>query len=178
MTSLNLPIIHALWIGTKLGPISRSCLSSFIMRGHEVHLHSYGEIEDIPYGVTKVDANKVIPEDKIIKHNKTGSYALFSDIFRYELMRKVDGIYVDCDVYCLHPLTIPEHGYVLGFEDESLINGAVLRIPEDSILLRSLLDAAYSSKFIPPWYSSSRKVKLKIKKFFGKERILLICLGA
>ncbi|EXA97121.1 alpha (1-4)-galactosyltransferase domain protein [Acinetobacter baumannii 44362_9] len=34
-----------------------------------------------------VDANKIISKDQIIKHKETGSYALFSDIFRYELMR-------------------------------------------------------------------------------------------
>ncbi|TCB49812.1 galactosyltransferase Lgt5 [Acinetobacter sp. ANC 4779] len=167
MMSTNLPVIHALWIGNKLGAISSSCLRSFVMRGHKVQLHTYADVEDIPEGVTKVDANKIISEDKIIKHNETGSYALFSDIFRYELMRKVDGIYVDCDVYCLKPLTIPEHGYLLGFEDDNWINGAVLRIPSDSKLLKSLLKAAYDPQFIPPWFSHSRKFKLKIKKIFG-----------
>ena len=165
--SINLPIIHALWIGKTLGAISRSCLQSFVMRGHEVHLHTYAEIEDIPEGITKVDANQIIPANKIIKHNKTGSYALFSDIFRYELMRKVEGIYVDCDVYCLKPLTIPEHGYVLGFEDDNWINGAVLRIPADSELLKKLLNAAYDPQFVPPWYSSSRQFRLKTKKALG-----------
>ncbi|MFV5453755.1 glycosyltransferase [Acinetobacter towneri] len=165
--SKKLPIIHALWIGNKLGAISRSCLQSFIMRGHEVHLHTYAEIDDIPEGVKRVDANLIVPSDKIIKHNKTGSYALFSDIFRYELMRKVDGIYVDCDVYCLKPLSIPEHGYVLGFEDDNWINGAVLRIPKSSPLLESLLNAAYDPQFVPPWYSKSRQFRLKTKKVFG-----------
>lgn len=165
--SINLPVIHALWIGNKLGAISRSCLQSFVMRGHKVYLHTYTEIEDIPKGITTVDANQIIPADKIIKHNETGSYALFSDIFRYELMRKVDGIYVDCDVYCLQPLTIPEHGYVLGFEDDNWINGAVLRIPADSKLLKSLLNAAYDPQFVPPWYSRTRQFRLKTKKAFG-----------
>ena len=165
--SIKLPIIHALWIGNKLGAISRSCLQSFIMRGHEVHLHTYAEIDDIPEGVKRVDANLIVPSDKIIKHNKTGSYALFSDIFRYELMRKVDGIYVDCDVYCLKPLSVPNHGYVLGFEDDNCINGAVLKIPADSPLLESLLNAAYDPQFVPPWYSKSRQFRLRMKKAFG-----------
>ena len=66
--SINLPIIHALWIGNKLGPISRSCLQSFVMRGHEVHLHTYGDIDDLPDGVNQVDANLIISAEKIIKH--------------------------------------------------------------------------------------------------------------
>ena len=47
----ELPIINALWIGDQLGAISRACLTSFVMRGHQVHLHTYGEIKDLPEGV-------------------------------------------------------------------------------------------------------------------------------
>lgn len=168
----NLPIIHALWIGKKLGEISRACLHSFVMRGHQVYLHTYADIEDVPEGVQCIDANKIIPESKIIKHNETGSYALFSDVFRYELMKQVDGIYVDCDVYCLKPILIPEHGYLLGFEDDEWINGAILRIPKESELINQLLKAAYDPQFVPPWYSSSRQFRLKAKKIFGMGKSL------
>lgn len=165
--SNQLPIIHALWIGKKLGDISRCCLRSFVMRGHTVYLHIYDPVEDVPEGVTVVDAGLIIPKDKIFKHNKTGSYALFSDLFRYELLTKVEGIYVDCDVYCIKPLTIPEHGYLFGFEDDKNINGAILALPKSSQLLKELLQAAYDPYFIPPWYSTSKQKRLKIKKMFG-----------
>lgn len=168
----NLPIIHALWIGNKLGKLSRCCLVSFLMRGHEVYLHTYDEIEDIPEGIKCVDANEIILKNKIIKHNKTGSYALFSDIFRYELMKKVEGIYVDCDVYCLQPIHIPRHGYLLGFEHDKSINGAILKLPSTSITLKKLLNAAYDPWFIPQWYSKIKKYRLKIKKIFGLGRHL------
>ena len=69
MTSSNaLPVIHALWVGGKLGDISRCCLKSFVMRGHEVHLHVYDDIEDVPDGITLVDGNEIIPRKNIIKH--------------------------------------------------------------------------------------------------------------
>ncbi|GGZ85369.1 hypothetical protein GCM10007161_16600 [Ignatzschineria indica] len=164
----ELPIINALWIGDQLGAISRACLTSFVMRGHQVHLHTYGEIKDLPEGVMIKDANEIIDKSKIIKHKKTGSYALFSDIFRYELLRQTDNnnIYVDCDVYCIKPLSVPKHGYLLGYEDDYTINGAVLALPSDSDLLRNLLNIAYDSTFIPPWFSKSKQIKLKIKKSF------------
>ena len=62
---MELPIIHALWIGDRLGKISSSCLRSFVLRGHKVLLHTYGEILDLPEGVQCVDANAVIPKNKI-----------------------------------------------------------------------------------------------------------------
>lgn len=163
----TLPIIHALWIGQRLGEISSACLTSFVKQGHSVYLHTYGDIEDLPDGVIKCDANLIIPSSKIVKHKATGSYALFSDIFRYELLKKADGIYVDCDVYCLKPLTIPEHGYLFGFEDDSIINGAILALPRNSMLLNKLLDIAYNEYFIPPWYPTKKQTRLKWKKRFG-----------
>ncbi|WP_151765700.1 glycosyltransferase [Acinetobacter colistiniresistens] len=164
---MELPTIHALWIGKTLGKISSCCLRSFVMRGHKVLLHAYDSITDVPEGVECVDANQIISADKIFKHNQTGSYALFSDVFRYELLKKVSGIYVDCDVYCLKPIQIPESQYLLGFESDHKINGAVLAMPQDSNLLASLLDAAYNPFFVPPWYKKSRQKRLKFKKTLG-----------
>lgn len=164
---MELPTIHALWIGQTLGKISSSCLQSFVMRGHKVLLHTYGTVSDVPDGVQCVDANKIIPAEKIFKHNQTGSYALFSDVFRYELLTKVSGIYVDCDVYCLKPIVIPDSSYLLGYESDNKINGAVLALPQDSSLLKLLLDAAYNPFFVPPWYKKSRQKRLKFKKLLG-----------
>lgn len=165
----ELPIVHALWIGDSLGVISSSCLKSFVMRGHSVYLHTYGKIKDLPEGITVQDANLIIPQDKIIRHRKTGSYALFSDLFRYELLKHLDGkgIYIDCDVYCLKPLRLTETGYVIGFEDDSYINGAVLALPSDSEVLNLLINAAYDPLFIPPWFSKKQQKRLRIKRMFG-----------
>lgn len=164
---MTLPTIHALWIGKQLGKVSSACLLSFVKQGHEVILHCYDNIDDLPNGVKTSDANLIIPKDKIIRHKETGSYALFSDVFRYELLKKVDGIYVDCDVYCLKPLIIPEHGYLFGFEDDKMINGAVLALPQDSELLNKLIEIAYDEYFVPPWYPIKKQKRLKFKKRFG-----------
>ncbi|WP_066799744.1 glycosyltransferase [Moraxella oblonga] len=166
-TNIQLPTIHALWIGKQLGKMPNACLSSFIKQGHQVILHCYDEINDIPNGVQIADGNLIIPQDKIIKHKQTGSYALFSDIFRYELLRKVDGVYVDCDVYCLKPIIIPEHGYLFGFEDDTKINGAVLALPKNSELLNKLIEISYDTHFIPPWYPQKKQKRYRLKKYFG-----------
>jgi mannosyltransferase OCH1-like enzyme len=88
-------------------------------------------------------------------------------VFRYELLTKVSGIYVDCDVYCLKPIVIPDSSYLLGYESDNKINGAVLALPQDSSLLKLLLDAAYNPFFVPPWYKKSRQKRLKFKKLLG-----------
>lgn len=168
MNQQSLPSINALWIGTELNQMAKSCLQSFLKHGHTVNLYTYGNIANVPSGINICDGNDIIPKDKIIKHKKTGSYALFSDIFRYALIAKIDnGIYVDCDVYCLKPITIPEHGYLLGFEHPDSINGAVLALPKESELLNTLINLSNQACFTPEWYSPYRKFRLKIKRLFG-----------
>lgn len=163
----TLPAIHALWIGQQLGEISSACLSSFVKQGHSVHLHTYSDIHDLPKGITICDASKIIKKEKIFKHKHTGSYAVFADIFRYELLRNVNGIYVDCDVYCLKPLTIPEHGYLFGLEDDNIINNAILSLPSNSPLLNCLTDIITHKNFIPEWYSDKAKKRLRLRNAFG-----------
>lgn len=107
MTNNTLPTINALWIGSELNLIASACLKSFLKYGHIVNLYTYGNIVNVPNGVNIIDGSHIIPKEKIVKHQKTGSYALFSDIFRYVLLSKINqGIYVDCDVYCLKPITM------------------------------------------------------------------------
>lgn len=163
----ELPTIHALWIGDELGAIAAACLQSFATQGHKMVLHCYQPIRDIPDGVTVSDANAILPEKSIFQHTKSGSYALFSDLFRYEVLTKHSGIYIDCDVFCIAPLKVPEHGYLFGYESDNQLNGAVLAAPSNSEFLASLLHIARDPIFIPPWTSRSRQRKLKLRKALG-----------
>lgn len=168
----HLPEIHALWIGNQLGAISASCLASFIKRGHSVYLHSYQNIIDLPIGVNLLNANEIIPENQIIRHKKTGSYALFSDIYRYQLLKKRSGIvYVDCDVYCIKPIILPAHGYLFGYETNDSINGAILAMPSDGELLSQLITATQNPTF--EWITpKSRQMRYQLLfKLFGFEHM-------
>lgn len=173
MSNQDLPSINALWIGDRLNAMSIACLTSFVKHGHQVNLYTYGEISNIPQGVHAIDGRAILDESKIIKHKKSGSFALFSDIFRYALLSKIDnGIYVDCDVYCLKPLHVPEHGYLLGYENDHFINGAVLALPRDSDMLNTLINLSNQPYFTPEWYSGYDKLRLKIKRLFGRANTL------
>lgn len=167
-SSAALPSINALWIGGSLGAISRCCLKSFLQHGHEVNLYAYDDIPDVPAGITLKDASIIIPHSEIFKHRQKNSYAPFSDIFSYELLTHLEyGIYVDCDVYCIKPITLPEHGYLMGYESDTLINVAVLALPKESALLKALLQIRHNPNFMPEWYPPLRQLRLKIKRLFG-----------
>jgi hypothetical protein len=165
----DLPTIHSLWIGSHLGRIGAACLASFVANGHRVILHAYERPEDLPDGVELMDANATIPRHQVIRHRKTGSYALFSDIFRYRLLRNGADVYADCDMFCLKP--IERADYIFGFETDTQINGAILALPPDSPLLQTLADISEDPGFIPPWLKPrkrfTRRLAMKLRLHRG-----------
>jgi hypothetical protein len=160
------PVVNAFWIGRRLGAISRACLRSFLRHGHPVHLHVYEEPEDVPAGLVLHDAAKIMSRSLAVPHRKTGSYALASDRFRYELMAADVGIYVDCDCYCLRPVC--PRDYMFGWESNEFIGAGVLKMPPDSKLLRALRDVFRIDGFIPPWMTESRQRHMRWRRMLGR----------
>jgi hypothetical protein len=154
-----------LWIGPQLGPIAAACLRSFARVGHRLVLHVYDPPSDVPVEVELEDASRTIPRDRIFRHSKTGSFAAFADLFRYELLANGAGIYVDCDVYCVRPLQHSD--YLFGLEDDSKLNGAVLALPPSSPMLEALRGIARTPGFIPPWFPRRRRIPLQLRKLVG-----------
>jgi hypothetical protein len=75
---------------------------------------------------------------------------LASDFFRYALLAKGLGYWVDLDLYFLKPIDFDDD-YVFGWENRKSINGAVLRLPRDSHMLRELCSIP-DIDWRPPFY--------------------------
>ena len=103
--------IAMLWMRGSLSWLERLCVQSFLDHGHPVTLWSYDEIGGVPEGVRRADATAILSLDEPVVHERTGSPALHSDIFRYRLLDKRPGvIWADTDAYCLRPFeTIDGH---------------------------------------------------------------------
>jgi hypothetical protein len=157
---------HAVWIGDRLGPQASACLRSFVRAGHRLVLHAYDAIEDVPAGVELADAARIVPRERIFRHAATGSYALFSDYFRYRILQRGLGLYVDCDVVCVRPL-VARGDYVFGYQDARTINGAVLKLPAESAMLRELLALFEQPVFAPPWFRRARRLGQHLKHLIG-----------
>jgi hypothetical protein len=124
-------VVNGLWIGDRLSPLERACVQSFLQKGYDFHLYCYEPVAGVPVGCTVRDANSILPEDRIIRYAKgaaRGSVALFADMFRYRLLHEIGGWWVDMDVFCLTE-SLPDEGVVLGRQDSSVLNCAVMRFP-------------------------------------------------
>jgi hypothetical protein len=118
-----------------------------LRHGHALTLYCYRPPEGVPSGVTLRDAATIIPEAEIIRHH-SGSVALFSDRFRYELQRRGCGTWLDADIYLLGTLDGTSR-YLFGRQDQ-IVNVAVLRLPQDSPILDDLI-GLFDEKCVPPW---------------------------
>ena len=119
-----------LWIGDSLGPVERACLRSVLRQGHALTLYCYREPIGIPAGVDVADASAILPESAVLR-DSTGSVALFSDWFRYELLQRGLGTWVDTDVYLVRALDT-ESPYLFGIKSPGILNNAVLRAPPEA----------------------------------------------
>ena len=131
-----------MWVGGQLSWLEKVCLASFAEMGYQVKLYSYDELQ-VPQGVALADASQIIPADRIFQNPPPSeSYAGFSNVFRYDLLAaEPDEVWIDTDVLA-GARCLPDSDFLLGYEDRHFVNGAVLRIPPNSPILRALQDEA------------------------------------
>lgn len=103
----DLPAVQSLWMGERLSKMERMSVNSFLEKGHDFHLYTYGNLENVPRGVKIKDAREVIPSKGSAKYGSKES-ATFADIFRYKLLSIKGGVWVDMDIISVRPFKFDE----------------------------------------------------------------------
>lgn len=136
--------VSSLWIGGRLGWVEQMCLASFVQAGASVSLYTYETGFVVPTGVELRDAREILPQEQVFENTgRPGTFAGFSNIFRYRLLQLVDTTWIDTDVLSTgRPL--PSGDYLFGWESRHFINGAILRAPRDSDFLKQALEYSLS----------------------------------
>lgn len=98
--------VKTLWVGGELPAAQRACLRSFVLCGHGVDLFTYGKVGGVPEGVRLRDAASVVPRESVFVYGpqagpNVGSYAGFSNLFRYAMLVREGGCWIDTDVFCI-----------------------------------------------------------------------------
>lgn len=146
-----------LWIGPALSAVERACMRSVLAQGHRLTLYLYDPVEGVPEGAIVEDAAQILPREAIVRHH-SGSVALFSDRFRFELQRRGKGIWLDTDVYLLAPLELSAHGNLFGWIEPGLLGAGVLALPPDSPLIAPLL-RLFELPYVPDWLRLPDRVR-------------------
>jgi hypothetical protein len=159
------PVVNALWIGDALDDANVACLRSFALAGHRVRLHCYDAPRNLPPDVELFDASVLMPKDRIVYYKENGSPSLFSNLYRLKILEAGMGLYIDCDVFCLKP--IPQGDYIFGYQTDTELNGAVLKLPADSPMLRDALAMTSDPFYIIPWLSEKKLRRYRLRKAIG-----------
>ncbi|MFN3746760.1 MAG: hypothetical protein ACK4TL_18825 [Hyphomicrobiaceae bacterium] len=155
------------WTGSPLGYIERLCIASVLAAGHQLDVYSYETDIKVPTGAAIRDANEILPQNRAVIH-KSGSWAPFADVFRYEGLLQSAGTWIDLDVLVLKPLhEIGDH--IVGWQDAYVINNAVLRLPPNSACLQSLVTLCRSEVVVPPQWPARRKILQRLRGMVGAQ---------
>jgi hypothetical protein len=114
----------------------------------------------VPDGVELRDAAAILPETNIVRH-PGGSPSLFSNRFRYELLQRGLGTWIDCDLYFVAPLKRSDD-YLMGEQGGGTINNAVLRLPPDSSLLADLR-GIFTRNAVPSWLAWRPRLAARLR---------------
>lgn len=134
--------VHGLWIGNELSLMELLTIKSFIRHGYTFHIWVYESLKnELPNECNVCDANEIIPFEKVFRYKYSsqfgtgkGSYAGFSDIFRYKLLYEKGGWWVDMDVTCLRPFDV-EAPYFFRSHHDLLLVGNIMKVPKGSELM-------------------------------------------
>ena len=139
---MTLPRIGTLWIGPRLSAMEQLALTSFVQQGHEVDLYTYGDVADIPAGVTVRDGNEILPESMIFMYREHRSYSGFSNYFRYRMLLERGGCWADTDLVALRPFDFDgDHVFSSEFaRGTQSINTGFIQAPAGSPVLQRAWD--------------------------------------
>lgn len=154
-------------------------LESFISHGHEFHLWMYDSPTcSLPNNVIVRDANEILTRDKIFTYKGLGdcrkdSLGGFSDLFRYSLLYKIGGWYVDMDVTCLSNFNDLTSPYILRKHKTCGAVANIIKCPKESDFLASLIEESTlkitennSNWILPLEIFNQHIVKYNLDKFF------------
>lgn len=137
MQSEPKPVVRTFWHG-PFSPYEALCLHTFVAAGIRVEIFADHPIADLPAGVVLRDAREIIDDDvSFYRHEFDGpSPSLHSNHFRYALLEKAGGWWIDADVMFVGTaLPAAERFAVLQTEHE--MNGAVMHFPAGDPLMRA-----------------------------------------
>lgn len=134
--------VHGLWIEGNLSPLELLTIHSFLAQGYHFFLWSYDiDRSNIPEEVIVKDARAIIPEEEIFFYRQKnqfghgkGSFAGFSDIFRYKLLYEYGGWWTDMDITCLKRLPEPDYFFRANKTSSSAIGNLIFCMPQSPVM--------------------------------------------
>jgi len=112
-------LLQTFWTGKPLSRLERAALQSYVNVGYTVHIYTYNLLTEFKQQVPKSthirvhDAREILPESQLFqyagrstigKRDDAYSYLPFSDLFRFTMLHKKGGAWMDLDIFMTRPV--------------------------------------------------------------------------
>ena len=139
-------VLQTFWTGNPIGRLERAALQSYVNQGYTVHVYTYLPLQafrdNLPSRtyIKVYDARTILSEDKIFqytnrqkgKRSNAYSFLPFSDLFRFTMLHKKGGTWMDLDIFLLKPIPVSVWNKEYVFSSERTIQKGAYKqsIPE------------------------------------------------
>ena len=112
-------LLQTFWTGKPLSRLERAALQSYVNVGYTVHIYTYNPLAEFKRQVPRDsrikvhDAREILPESQLFqyagraaigKRDDAYSYLPFSDLFRFTMLHKKGGAWMDLDIFMTRPV--------------------------------------------------------------------------
>jgi hypothetical protein len=163
--------VRTFWHGSPLSAYQLLCLRSFVDRGHAVEVFSYDPSLAVPNGVLCRDADEIWPTDRVMHYQigfGTGSPSLHSDLFRYAMLYRLGGWWIDMDVVLLRT-ELPEQPIYFARENTEYIVTGTLKFPPRHDLLADCVRECAKVGETATWGQTGSRLFEPLVKKYGLE---------
>lgn len=168
LRSFSPQTVGTFWHGSPLTAYHHLCLRSFADRGYPVELFSYDCDLVVPDGVHLRDANEIWPTDRVMRYQSgfgIGSPSLHSNLFRYAMLHRLGGWWIDMDVVLLRS-ELPEQQIYFARESTQQIGTGTLKFPPGHSLLADCIRECVRQGEAATWgQTGSRLFKSLVAKY-------------
>jgi hypothetical protein len=112
-------LLQTFWTGKPLSRLERAALQSYVNMGYTVDIYTYNPLHEFVVNVPASphirvhDAREILPEEALFtyagragigKREDAYSYLPFSDLFRFTMLHKKGGAWMDLDIFLTRPI--------------------------------------------------------------------------
>jgi len=167
-------LFQSFWHGGDLPKFAKLCLTSFIDHGDRIRLYSYRPLE-VPKGVELGDASTILPVERVFYYRNpdgsNSSVSAFANLFRYVLLARHGGWWVDADVLRLDG-PCPEEDLHFGCEREGFVCSAILKAPAGHALMREAEARAHAAGTDLEWGATGPRLLTAIVEELGWQALV------
>lgn len=158
--------IQTLWAGSPLSRMERAALQSYVNQGYTVDIYTYNPIAEFKARVPRSphihvrDAREILDESALFEYkgrvdigarNDAFKFLPFSDLFRFTMLHKRGGAWLDLDILLTRPIAARVSAQPYFFSSERTIQKGAYKKKEREVASVSVMKVPGPGSALTTW---------------------------